>query len=64
MQKILKTVLSNTHVASLQHVVPAIKPALVELDASLLKHVGGGLGPNGTWEPAAGAAVQGPNGTW
>ena len=63
MQKTLKIDLSNVHAASVQSVTPNIKRVLVELDASLLKHVGGGFGPNGTWAPAS-AVVEGPNDNW
>ena len=64
MQKTLKIDLSNVHAATAQSVVPTIKPVLVELDATMLKHVGGGLGPNGTWEPASSVVVHGPNDSW
>ena len=64
MQKTFKIDLSNAHAASVQSVSPNIKPMLVELDASMLKHIGGGRGPNGTWEPASGVVVQGPNNSW
>ena len=64
MQKTLKIELSSTQAASVQSVAPNIKRVLVELDASMLKHVGGGMGPNGTWGPAGGAVVQGPNNSW
>ena len=63
MQKTLKIDLSSTHAASVQSVAPTIKSMLVELDASMLKHVGGGLGPNGTWAPVS-AVVHGPNDSW
>ena len=63
MPKTLKIDLSNAHAASVQSVTPTVKSSLVEIDASLLKHVGGGLGPNGTWGPAS-AVVAGPNNSW
>ena len=64
MQKTLKIDLSNVHAASDQSVAPTTKPVLVELDASMLKHVSGGLGPNGTWAPASGVVAYGPNDSW
>ena len=44
-----------------------LKSAPVELDASLLSKVGGGLAPRGTWlaeKPASCAVVDAPRGTW
>ena len=38
------------------------KAAPLPLDASLLKHVGGGLSPKGTW--GADTATDSPKGTW
>ena len=35
----------------------------VELDAALLKHVGGGA-PRGTWSLDNGVVVEAPRGTW
>ena len=63
MQKTLKIDLSNTHAASVQSVAPIIKSVLVELDASMLKHVGGGA-PRGTWSSDSGVVVEAPRGTW
>ena len=48
--------------AAVQTNVPAPKSGPVELGASLLVRVAGGLGPNGTW--AAQSTTLGPNGTW
>ena len=43
------------------------KSAPIELDASLLCKVGGGLAPRGTWlaeAPGGDAVVDAPRGTW
>lgn len=43
------------------------KSAPVELDASLLSKVGGGLAPRGTWlaeAPVGDGVVEAPRGTW
>ena len=43
------------------------KSAPIELDASLLRKVGGGLAPRGTWlaeAPVGEAVVEAPRGTW
>lgn len=48
-------------------VVVPLKSTPVELDASLLSKVGGGLAPRGTWlaaAPVSSAVVDAPRGTW
>ena len=48
-------------------VVVPLKSTPVELDASLLSKVGGGLAPRGTWlaeTPASSSVVDAPRGTW
>lgn len=42
--------------------VSKAKTSPVELDLSMLKQVGGGLGPAGTWAEAQ--VTEGPAGTW
>ena len=47
--------------------VMPLKSTPVELDASLLSKVGGGLAPRGTWlaeTPTSSAVVDAPRGTW
>lgn len=65
MQKNFSTDLSATHEARVA-AQPA-KSAPIELDASLLTKVGGGLAPRGTWlavAPVGDSVVDAPRGTW
>lgn len=62
MQKIFSSDLSDNKSSAHEAENAVIKSVPVELDFSLLSHVGGGLGPNGTWGEAA--VFDGPNGTW
>ena len=54
--------LPAVHADDAQTDTPLLKSAPIELDASALIHVAGGLGPNGTW--AASTSTLGPNGNW
>ena len=65
MQKNFSTDLFATHEARVA-AQPA-KSAPIELDASLLSKVGGGLAPRGTWlaeAPVGEGVVDAPRGTW
>jgi hypothetical protein len=66
MQANVRTDLSINQRSEVQANAKPAKSAPVVLDASLLRHVGGGLGPNGTWAAASAstATALGPNGTW
>lgn len=61
MQKNLQSVPADKAAAKTPIDASLSKPAPLPLDASLLKHVGGGS-PKGTW--SADATISSPKGTW
>jgi hypothetical protein len=62
MQQNLQSVPSDKAAARTPIDASLSKPAPLPLDASLLKHVGGGLSPKGTW--GADVTIDSPKGTW
>jgi purine-nucleoside phosphorylase len=64
MQKNLSSDLVVTNATEITTEAKQLKSLPVELDASALLHVAGGL-PNGTWASTASTVVTSlPNGTW
>ena len=63
MQKFSFSELFATRVASNEGAMLAPQCGPIELAPAVLAHVGGGLGPNGTWTEAS-IVEPGPNGTW
>ena len=65
MQSNLFSSLSATRAIKTQAETKLNKRTLVELDASVLKHVAGGLLPNGTWASSRAPSITSlPNGSW
>jgi hypothetical protein len=62
MQTNLPSDLAAVRATEVQSNAKPIAPLPIELDATLLQAVAGGLSPNGTW--AAAKTVDSPNGTW
>ena len=64
MQKNLQSTSPAQRTSKSSVTLSSVRSAPIQLDLEMLKHVSGGLAPNGTWGPESCGAAQAPNGTW